>query len=280
MGNFVSQMKNMIRSHRRDPGDHQISPIPVGYQSMGGEGKALDLSANIKSTNEEILNSLGYPSELWYGTLSIQAMPSALRMFENNWRFMIDSNNDFIQWVANKIAAFFDWDKLDIKFRPLKIADDMERRQILMQLAASRQVSSITAMDQYGIDFKEEQEKLLEEQQIAQDLQQKAEQMQAEMAEVQTAEGGGGAATVYSVEQQADQLAQELVALSQSGQQQQVDQTLNDLSNSDNTLYALVKDKMEKIRTQMQSQAGADAFMQGVVNTQPGGVTGQGGGPV
>ncbi len=113
-----------------------------------------------------------------------------------------------------------------------------------------------------------------------QDLTRQAEQLQADMAEVQTAEGGGSANTVYSVEDQADQLAQELVSLSQSGQQQQVDQTLNDLSGSDNTLYALVKDKMEKIRSQMRSDAGAQAFMDGVVNTQPGGVTGQQGPPM
>jgi hypothetical protein len=272
-----------VRSHRRDPADTKIAPIPIGYQAIGGEGKALDLSQNIKSTNEEILNSLGYPSELWYGTLSVQAMPSALRMFENNWHFLINSNNSFLQWVTEKIAAFFDWEEIDVKYRPLKIAEDMERRQILMQMAASRQVSTITSLGQYGIDFKEEQEKMLEEQQIMQDMQRRQMELQAEMQEMATDTGGGapppGTPTVYSVEQEADQLAQQLVGMSQSGAQRDVDQTLNDLSQTNSTLYALVKDKMSKIRSQMRSDAGAQAFMEGVVNTQPGGVTGQGGSP-
>jgi len=271
MGNFVSKMKGMVRSHRRDPADVQISPIPVGYQALGAEGKALDLSQNIKATNEEILNALGYPSELWYGTLSVQALPAALRMFENNWHFLTEMNSRFIQWIADQIAEYFDKEKIRVEFERVSIADDVERRQIMMQLAASQKISDISFLERYGLDFKDEQRKLLRQQQIMQDIQAKATEIQQEAAEVNTGDqGGGGGNAVYDIVQQAQTMAEQMLGMDE-GQRRQA---LRDVAMQNETLHALVKQKMEQIRSQMGSQAGQEALQQGLFVQGQGGVTG------
>lgn len=276
MGNFVSKMRRLVHAHRRDPADVQISPIPIGYQALGAEGKALDLSGNIKGANEEILNALGYPSELWYGTLSVQALPAALRMFENNWHFLSDMNTNFIQWIADQLAEYFDKEKIRTEYERVSIADDIERRQIMMQLAAAQKISDISFLERYGLDFKDEQRKLLRQQQIMQDVQAKAMEIQQEAADVNTGEQGGpgqgGGNAVYDIVQQAQSMAEQMLAMDEASRRQ----ALRDVAMQNQTLHALVKQKMEQIRTQMMSQAGQQALSQGLFVQQGGGVTGGG----
>jgi hypothetical protein len=273
MGNFVGRMKRMVKDHRRDPADMQISPIPIGYQAMGAEGKALDLSENIKGANEEILNALGYPSELWYGTLSVQALPAALRMFENNWHFLTEMNNSFVQWVAARVAEYFDKEKIEIEYERVSIADDIERRQIMMQLASSQKISDMSFLERYGLDYKQEQLKLLQQQQIMQDVQAKGQELAEEQAQANTGEQGQGAGNaVYDVVQRAQSMAEQMLAMDETSRRQE----LRNVAMNDETLHALVKQKMEAIRNQMMSQAGQDALRQGQMVQGQGGVTGGG----
>ena len=82
--------------------------------------------------------------------------------------------------------------------------------------------------------------------------------------------GGGGGSSVYDVHTNAQQIAQQMLAMDESSRRMQ----LNQISQQDDTLYGLVKMYMERIRTQMSSQAGQQALQQGLMQTQAGGVTG------
>jgi hypothetical protein len=216
-GRFKEEMISMLSEHRKDPLHVKISPVPVGYQAIGGEAKALNLFNEMKEINEEIMAAIGIPQDLFYGTMTIQAAPIALRLFENNWADYVAGLNEWIQWLCRKVGNYMDWEPVNIKFMPVRLIDDIEKKGMLFNLAASGKISDLTALQSWGMDFKEEQRKFKEQQSIVTSVQQEA----ADENQVQQDAGGGGSdgsgggaqapASPFDVQAQADQMAQQML---------------------------------------------------------------------
>ena len=275
---FVSRMQDMIRRHRQDPTSVQVAPYKVGYQMLGGEGNQLTPKDQIAQAIDELLNALGYPAELYRGSLNIQAFPVALRLFEKTWGSMVDGFNDLIRWILSRVSRHFMWGEITGSLRSVTLADDLERKALALQAAAGMDISKGTAYQPFGIDFMDEQSRVVEEQKAIQQLQQEAmEDSQAQQGlEGGDAGGGGGpggvGATPGDINEQAKQLAQQLLF--------QTPETLRrgeliKIKQSNPTLHALVIQEMDSVRQEMGRQGGAAMMEQAKTDMQ-----GAGGGMV
>jgi len=271
---FVAQMQSFVQAHRLDPSLVQIAPFKVGYEMVGGEGNQLTPKDQIAQAIDELLNSLGYPAELYKGSLSIQSFPVALRLFEKTWGSLTDGYNDLIRWMLTKISRHFMWGDITGKLRSVTLADDLERKALSLQGAAGMDISKHTAYQPFGIDYMEEQRRVVEEQQAIQELQQEA------MAEAQAQQGleggasgggGGGAgvgATPGDVNEQAKQLAQTLLYNTPETLRRG---ELIKIKHSNPTLHALVLQEMDTMRQDMNRQGGAMMMEQMKGQGGPGG---------
>ena len=187
MGTFMSSMQNMIVNKRKNITDIQIAPMEVGYEMLGGEAKALAPKDNIALAMDELLNSMGFAAELYKGTLSIQAFPVALRLFEKQWNSLVDGFNDLINWMLKRLSRHFMWGDVTGSLRSVTLADDIERKALSLQAAAGKDISKQTAYRPLGVDFLEEQKRIAEETETIQRLQQEAQ----ERAQAQSQQGGG-----------------------------------------------------------------------------------------
>lgn len=251
LGDFAAQMNSMVRRHRYDPADIQIAPFPVNYQAFGAENKALDVTAEIKSVIEEMLHTLNYPAELFFNTLRIQSFPPALRLFENTWSDLVTGLNGFLQWLTDHITTYMRWPREEVELTKVTIADDIEKRQVLLQLASAQQISMLTALKAYGLDFKDEQKKIADQQKILMDVQR---EMQEEMAvEQQLSEGGQGQA-MPDINTEAQLKAQEMLKMPHEYRVR----ALRQLEQMNPTLHAMTKQIMEKARNMSRSQMGLE----------------------
>lgn len=262
---FVSKMQNLVAAKRKNITDIQISPFPIDYQMFGGEAKTLAPKDNIAQAMDELLNAVGFPAELYRGSLSIQAFPVALRLFEKTWGSLIDGYNDLISWVLSRIAKYFMWGDITGELRSVTLADDIERKALALQAAAGQDISKGTAYRPLGIDYLEEQAKVVEEQKELQRLQQEA------MEETEAAQMGGGqqsqqggpggqpGATPGDVHQQAKDLAYQLVT--QTPETMRRGEIIK-IKHSNPTLHALVIQEMEALRQQMATQGQAMMLQQ------------------
>ena len=254
----ISRHKNMILSaikrHRYDPGDAYYVPFPIGYQAIGGEAKALNYMQEIKLANEEIMNGMGFPQEMFYGTMTMQATPTALRLFENTYSYYINSANQLTQWIANQIAKYFDWEKVKVKWAPVTLADDSERKQLLMQLIGAQKVSDDTFLAALGTDFKTETKKTLEQQRIQTELQREfQEKSQYENQAMAGQEGtqAGPGSTPMDMMSKAEQISNEWLQMPEGLRRS----AMFNLARQDPTLYAIAKDMMQKMRQQQKNMA-------------------------
>lgn len=257
MGTFVSQMKNMVDNHRRQLTDIQVAPFPVGYQMLGGEAKALSPKESIQAAFDELFTSMGYPVELYKGSLSLQAAPVALRLFEKEQCHLVHGYNDILKWIVGLVGRYFRWEtrKIDVKLRPVTLADDIERKAIMLQSAAGQDISKQTAYRTVGIDYMDEQRRVVEEQKEIMRLQRKAQ----EEAVQQPLDGSGGensgsgavtGATPGDVAGQASDLAAKLISMDPTSRRR----VLLDVKKTNPTMHALIIADLEDMRNQAASQ--------------------------
>lgn len=260
MGAFVAQMKHMVENHRKQITDVQVAPFAIGYQMLGGEAKTLSPKDNIQMALDELFTAMGYPSELYKGSLSLQAAPVALRLFEKEWAHLVSGYNDIISWITTLVGRYFRWSsKVEATLRPVTLADDLERKAIILQSAAGQDISKQTAYQTMGIDYMAEQERVVQEQQEIQRLQRKA----MEEASAQQLDGSGGetagpgavvGATPGDVTEQAKEIAQQLLTQTPPTMRRKA---LIDIKHSNPTLHALVLQNMDEMRSQAAAQGRA-----------------------
>lgn len=280
---FVSKVMGMLAEHRRDPATWHALPFPLQYQTMGGEAKNLATPELLTQGMDELLNGVGIPGDLYRGTLQLQAMPTALRLFQQTWPQLKSSFDGWLNWASEIICTALNWDKPERVFlQPVTMADDIELRQTWLQLASANLVSRRTAFAPWSIDAADEQKKIFEEQKLFEELQQTyAEDVanrQSAMQQIQGATPGSqpgmapamgqgvppaqasAAMTPMDLMQQADSLAQQLLQMPYEARRKE----LMSISRSNTTLHALVKSKLEDYRSEARS-VGQQAVLSGAV---------------
>lgn len=183
LSNFTARVNSMIRARRTDPARWNVLPFPVNYQALGGDASQLAPRELLDQGLETLLKCIGMPVELFNGTLQLQAAPAALRLFEANWSHLPHNMNRFLTDLATNIAKIMSWEPVGVKLTRVTHADDLNRQMAKLQLMQGQQISKSTGLKSVGIDYEEEVKRMLEEERIYAEEQ---ERMQKEMEQAQT----------------------------------------------------------------------------------------------
>ncbi len=285
MQKFVQNMAKIIDVHRNDPATFHTAPYPLNYQFCGGEGENLLPPDKLKFRHQEFLNQLGIPLEYHQMNLTTQAAPMALRLFEAAWQGMPALYNQILAWMVKVTARRFGHEETPVVMQRTTIADDAIRKQVLIQLMAANQISPQTALEAFGIDSSDEAKKVFKHQDAVAKLQKEHDEKAQEEQEMAATSmltaaptpsamaaqaqgqqqgaqpgmggvGGGipaapqGSSTIQGMSDQAEQIATQLASMQDYDRKQQ----LTALRESNPDLHALVKAKLEKVRSQAASQ--------------------------
>lgn len=288
LGLTKGQVMNMLAEHRRDPASWHFLPFPLEYQALGGEGMQMATHEIINAGNDELLNGMGVPADFYKGTLQLQAAPTALRLFQQTWPQIPSAYNGWLTWAIRQIATIKNWEPATARMQPVTMADDLEKKSILLQLAAAREVSKGTAFGPFGIDFREEQRRIYDEMRQQSDLERDFQNEEAERAKMEEqlamveqaggamppgapmggmpgapmpgampAGGGGmpmgapmgGAGAGTSMTPQDMMMQAEQLAQQLLGMPYEMRKSqMLEIKKSDEALHALVKSKMEQLR--------------------------------
>jgi capsid protein len=157
----------------------------------------------------------------------------------------------------------------ECELESVKIIDDIENKAWRLQAMSANLISKETAMSPMGIpNPTEEFKKILEEQRREQE---ESQRMQEEMEMSQmglvnpedpNGQSGDGQVTPENVNQEADQMARQLLEMPETERRRQ----LTAIRNSNDTLHALVLKKMEQLRNQARSMGMQQALPEVVQN--------------
>lgn len=184
-------------------------------------------------------------------------------MLQNNFWYIYNQFNKLGKWVLKKTQKIFNEKPVEVELPQPRIIDDVETQAAKMNLGMqgllpyktfmeslgiTDPISSITQRQREDAQIQVEQQKVQEEIQKEQEARQN---LEAELQDNSMAAGGAAPSTsVLTMEQRAMGIAQQLLAMPVGQSRQQLQQ----LEQSDFTLYSLVRSYMNKERDQMRNQ--------------------------
>lgn len=263
LGRWRSELELNMRAHRRDPLRAMFSPVPVGVQNVGGDGRAMLTLGELQEAEKTIVMSLGVPIEFLTGGLGQTRGEITLRMIENQLRTHIENLNGVIQWVERRACEFLKWTSVPTKLTDFKMIDDIDAKQLKLQLFSQKQLSRSTVSDTIDVDIEHERRMIKQEAlddaraeaetQIALQKQQQAISLSARRSAVQAR--GGIAYDPQQVLAANAPIAEELSQYDEGTKRSRLDA----LQGEDPVAYAVVRMLLE----QQQQNAAASARQQG-----------------
>lgn len=293
MGQWNRNIRALIRNRRRDKFAIHSFPFPVTYDEHGGDGKNLTPKELLEYQNKMLLEGCGYPQELFAGSLQYLQVPTALRLFETSFMFLHSGFSSIVQWASKKIRDWQGLPSLETTLQRPSMADSLERKQLLFQLASTGEISRETAYETLGIDdpVAEMRKRLDEDAEIQRDRTKKEQELQREQevgagggdqqgqpggqpGSAPGQQGGAPGVTPMDTNQSADQLAQYWRSIPDVGTRRKA----MDASRQDNEqLYALAMTKLDQMRRQDSSAGRQQGDAQAQQGGQQGGPPGGGG---
>jgi len=273
MGEWRENMTKAVTRHRSGNTDWNFFPFPITYQAVGGEGRQLAPTDMIDKEEDRLLSGRGIPPELYRTSMTLQAAPVGLRLFERSWQHLVQFFNKTAQFVANSTSQYLGGGEYEIEMESVKILDDLENKAWRLQAMSAGQLSKRTAMRPMGIyDPKDEFKQVLEEQRMEQEISQEM-QREMEMSQMglgqqqqgQGGQGGEGEATPGDIYAEGDAKARELVVMDETTRRRE----LHALSKTNETLHAIVLKRLDQLRNEARSMGMPQALQQVAQGTGP-----------
>lgn len=189
-----SHIQREVVRQRLDPGYMGIVPFPIGHQIIGENGRSLLLMQEIRMMAEQIAVGMGFPVDLVFGQGNYAGTSVSMRMLENFFLSNVQSQYRLLGWYMNQIGAFLGWPVPQGRFKPFKMADDLQRQAFAFQLNQAQKISDTTLLSL--ADFKIEDESDLQVAEAGRRAE-AVKKQQALMAEIQ------GEASIISAKYQA-----------------------------------------------------------------------------
>jgi hypothetical protein len=157
------QIYSELLRWRRDQNYMPIIPYPVGFQSIGGDGKALMLSQEIGVWSEQIVAGMGVPREFIFGGLSYSGTNVSMRMLENSFISYRTQMKKLLKWIVHRLHVYLGWDEPNARFRDFKMADDLQRKMYLLNLNQQNKISDSTLLAESDLDQEKEDKMIAKE---------------------------------------------------------------------------------------------------------------------
>lgn len=142
-----------IKKWRWDPNHKPIMPLPVGVQRIGGDGRALMPTQEIRVWSEHIIAGMGAPQEFVFGGMSWTGSSVTLRMLENRFLNYREEHHRFLNhFVIPNISRFMGWREVKVHMKAFKMADDLQAKQMLLSLNQLKKVSDSTLLAEFDKD--------------------------------------------------------------------------------------------------------------------------------
>jgi hypothetical protein len=262
MSRWVDETKDNIKKWRKDPLHIMFSPVALGTSQIGGNGRALMTLGEVEAAENQILACMGIPREFLYGGLSYTGSAVTLRMLENQLLNQTHELIDVMKWIGEKCANFLGWEEVEYDMTPFKLIDDIQQKQILLQLSQQGDTVSRTTMaSTLGYDLEKErrlrEQETIDEMKHQNSLQQRVQKLQNSLAQQARSQSQMGGAQMQYDQQQiiaaADMIVEQMMQMDAPARRGQ----LHALKSEDAVMHAVVIQRLQEMQRQQIQQARA-----------------------
>jgi len=159
--NWKRRVDEEINMWKRDHNYIPVLPVNIGFQQIGGQGRALLMYQEMRLLSEQMLAGAGIPVEFIFGGLQWSGSSTSLRALENMFLGYNKQRHELVNvFIMGKIASFMEWPKITSRFDKFRMADDLQRSMFYLQLNQAQKISDHRLMEELGEDFDLESERM------------------------------------------------------------------------------------------------------------------------
>ncbi len=163
MAETRSHIEDAVVRWRQDRNYKPVFPIPVGTARVGGDGRALLLGPEIDAVIAEIAAGMGVPREFVFGGLSWTGSSVSLRMLENHFLIYRKLMMRFVVWMKDMLRIKYRLPDVSLRFADFKMADDIQKKQLLLQLNAGQKVGTPSLLQELDMDPEKQADEIASE---------------------------------------------------------------------------------------------------------------------
>lgn len=200
ISSWKREIERQLAARRKDPNYKAVVPFPIGFERIGGDGKALLLTPELDFLAKTIIGSVGIPQEFVFGgTMNWTGSSISLRTLENDFLHHRSQLLQMTIWLVERLRIYMGIPSpKTIKFSDFKMADDTQKLQLLMGMASNDKLDWDSLQKELGFD-PEVIKKKIEEQKL----------FEAKMLELQTVRAAEAQCKAQKVQMRYSQQAQE-----------------------------------------------------------------------
>lgn len=165
----LSDWRDTIRAElaiqRRDPAYYGVVPFPLGHQVIGENGRSLMLLPEIQEQARQICIGMGFPPDLIFGNGSYAGNSVNMRMLENVFLGDVRQHKRLLRFVLTQISTFMNWPPVTGRFKPFRMADDLQRQGFFFTLNQAKKISDTTLLSL--VDLRVDTETKLQSEEVA-----------------------------------------------------------------------------------------------------------------
>ena len=153
LGSWRTKALSEIEAWRKDPNYIAVMPTPMGFQSIGGTGRALMLHQELQLIGEEIIQGMGVPLEFIKGGLQWSGTDISLKALANQFTSLVSGFDKFLNsFLIPFICSSLGWPRVKVRHKRFRMANDLQRNMMLFQMAQAGKVSDTTMLEDAELD--------------------------------------------------------------------------------------------------------------------------------
>lgn len=166
LANWRDHIRRELARQRMDPSYYGILPFPLGHQVIGENGRSLLLMPEIQQAAEVMVAGMGFPIDLVFGHGTYAGTSVSMRMLENFFLSNVLGHKRLLDWVMKRMGAYMNWPVPEGRFKPFRMADDLQRQAMMIQLNQLGKVSDATLLSYTDLKVEDEAQLMMGEAKI------------------------------------------------------------------------------------------------------------------
>lgn len=166
---FRSFIQQSLRKTRENSSSWVISPVPVKYNLVGGEGQQLAPTDLLEHYTSQMYADMNIPQELRSTTFQVVAPSMGLRLFERQWAFFAKSLHKFTNWVGQKVCDAENIENMRVDLDVTSFVEDDMNKQVLLSLMQAGVIAKTNVLKRLGVDFNKDLDQRMQEQKAEQE---------------------------------------------------------------------------------------------------------------
>jgi hypothetical protein len=154
ISSWKREIERQLANRRKDPNYKAVLPFPIGFERIGGDGKALLLTPELDFLSKTIIGSVGIPQEFVFGgSMSWTGSSISLRTLENDFLHHRSQLLQLTIWLVERLRIYLGIPTpKTIKFSDFKMADDIQKLQMLQNMAQLDKLDWDSLQKEMGYD--------------------------------------------------------------------------------------------------------------------------------